>query len=217
MLLEEAKWFGNEISRMSSSDIFPMLNIGSSIASCRENDQPWTDSYIFKPARDAGQKIVHIDIKDKPGVDMVGDISNKTFQDRLKKIEFKSIFCANLLEHVEDRESIVKAITSMTPSGGYIFVSCPFRYPYHLDPIDTMFRPGIDELARLFPGTAKYKAEVIKDHNYWFYIATPNMIINRVIRICAPFYRPKKWLTVLAHMAWLFRDFHATCLILKKG
>ena len=147
---------------------------------------------------------------------MVGDISNKTFQDRLKKIEFKSIFCANLLEHVEDRESIVKAITSMTPSGGYIFVSCPFRYPYHLDPIDTMFRPDIAQLASLFSGTTICRSEIVKDHNYLFYILSQRMVLNRILRICTPFYRPNRWLTVLAHMGWLFRDFHATCVILQK-
>ena len=36
----------------------------------------------------------------------------------------------------------------LLPIGGLIFVTVPLSYPYHRDPIDTMFRPSLAELGR---------------------------------------------------------------------
>ncbi len=216
MLLEEARWFGREISRFDFSAIFPMLNLGSSIASCRESVQPWIDSYVFKPIRDAGQRVIHADIKADSGVDLVGNILERDFRDRLRALEVKSVFCSNLLEHTREREKIAEAIVSIIPVGGIIFVSCPFRYPYHLDPIDTKFRPDPSRLAELFPGTSVRKAEILRDHNYFHYVSSPKNIIKKLIRIWTPFYRPARWLSAMCHLGWLFRHFYVTCVILQK-
>src|SRR5205085_4736707 len=56
--------------------------------------------------------------------------------------------------HVTDRQIVCAAIWSLLPPGGFLILTVPYRFPYHEDPIDTMFRPSVEELAQLFPGTA---------------------------------------------------------------
>src|SRR5204863_7553703 len=87
------------------------------------------------------------------GVDLVGDLTEPSFLGRLAAMRLRSVFCSNLLEHVPNREEIGRAAVEAVEPGGYLFVSCPNVFPYHPDPIDTMSRPDVDELAALFPDT----------------------------------------------------------------
>ena len=49
----------------------------------------------------------------------------------------------------------------LLPQGGLFFVTVPYSYHYHADPIDTMYRPSPEELASLFAGqTILTKAEL---------------------------------------------------------
>jgi len=36
------------------------------------------------------------------------------------------------------------------PADGYLVVSVPHSYPFHADPIDTLFRPAPDEVVTMF-------------------------------------------------------------------
>ena len=217
MLIEEAKWFGSKIFSMEIDQTFPMIDIGSGNSKFREKEQPWIDEYIFKPAREKRQKVVHVDVKNAPGVDIVGDLSNIKFLNKLAGMEFKSVFCANFLEHIINREDVAMAISSIIPSQGYIFVSCPYRYPYHTDPIDTLFRPDMLELASIFPDTKIIFGEIVTCRTYWEYIArSPLVLIKTVIRILLPLYRPRRWFTALSHLPWVFKNFQSTCLVLRK-
>lgn len=218
MLIEEAKWFGKKISEMNPSAIFPMCDVGSSTGKFREKIQPWIDEYIFKPAREKKQPVRHLDIKDASGVDIVGDLSDRHFSKKLSEKGFKSVFCSNLLEHVHNREELCQALISIIPIGGYLFVSCPFKYPFHPDPIDTRFRPDKDELARLFPGTRVYRGEVVICETYLDYVtSSPLKLIKAAVRIFIPFYQPVGWFSALMRVPWLFRNFQVTCLILRRG
>jgi hypothetical protein len=217
VLIEEAKWFGARISELGAANICPMLNIGSSTETFRTHDQPWIDRHIFKPIRDAGGRVVHIDIKDAPGVDLVGDLADPVIARRIAEIGIKSTFCSNLLEHVIDRDAMCRAIDAVVPPGGYIFLSCPYRYPLHLDPIDTMFRPDVQALAALFPGTEFVRGDVVVDATYLDYVGrSPASIAKRLVRLMVPAYKPKQWYTSLHHLPWAFRRFEASCAVLRK-
>ena len=73
MFKEEAKWLANMIYSLNPNSVFPMLNIGSSNKKFREQEQPWIDELLFKPARTKGYSVIHTDIKNDIGVDLVGD------------------------------------------------------------------------------------------------------------------------------------------------
>ncbi len=99
-------------------------------------------------------------------------------------------------------------LASVIHEGGYIFVSVPYKYPYHRDPINTMFRPTIRELAALFPGTEIYKGEIINCGSYMDKILrNPSLLINRLRRPVG----------FLLRIPWLFKNFQVTCVILHKN
>ncbi len=217
MLIEEAKWFGDQIDAMDPDDVFPMLNIGSSTERFRKVDQPWIDEYIFKPAREKGEQVIHMDMKAARGVDVIGDLNNPDFLQELAVMKFKSVFCSNLFEHLTNRKEIAKIMTSLIPDGGYVFISCPYKYPYHADPIDTGFRPEIEELAGLFPETEIYSAEKVTCGNYKEYItSSPKKLAKTVIRLMVPFHKPAVWYSHVRHLPWMFKNFQASCIVSRK-
>src|SRR5438876_7978807 len=149
MLIEEAQWLCSKLDALDPDRVFPMCNIGSSTEHFRRVEQPYIDKYLFEPARARNLKVVHVDTKAAAGIDLVGDLTDPNFLRRVTTLNIKSVMCCNLLEHVTNRQIICDAMRSMVRPGGYLFLTVPYRFPYHEDPIDTMFRPTIDELARL--------------------------------------------------------------------
>lgn len=215
MLIREAMWFGRKLSILRDSDIFPMLNVGSSTDYVRRKKQPWIYKYIFKPINN--KKVVHMDAKQGEGVDITADLSDKEVQKKLRKMRFRSVFCSNLLEHVRSKEEISKTLSSIVCRGGYIFVSCPYKYPYHLDPIDTKFRPDIKELAGLFPNAHVLDGKIVTCGTYFDYIKRePLTLIKTLIAVFLPFYSLNIWFSALDHLFWMLKPFKATCLIMVK-
>ncbi len=217
MLPAEAEWLGRRILGLDPQRAFPMLNIGSSTGSFVTVAQPWIEREIFGPLRARGSAVLNCDIKSAPGVDLVGDLQDPAFLTRLAERRFKSVLCSNLLEHVENRAAIAETLVEVLPSGGYLFVSGPHRYPHHADPIDTMFRPSPEELAALFPGTRVLAAAVVDCGTYLQYVTrTPSKFVKSVVRLGLPFYQPKEWRNAVLRLPWLFREFQSVCLLLEK-
>src|ERR1035437_1293488 len=128
MLIQEAKWFGEQLCLLESQLVFPMCNVGSSTAVFRTREQPWIDKLIFAPLLRRGHAFTHLDIKPEPGVDIVGDLGDAMFLKRVSNMHFKSVFCSNLLEHVVERDDICRTLLSIIPSGGFLFISVPFSF-----------------------------------------------------------------------------------------
>ena len=213
MLEAEAMWFSQNLSRIGYNDISPMCNIGSSTGPFMIDQQPWIYDYIFRPLQMAQCIVKHVDIKPAPGVDIVGDLSDPQFHEELIRYRFKSIFFSNVLEHLSERESICNALVSMIPLGGFIFASCPRHYPYHPDPIDTMFRPTVNELVALFKGIRLLSGEIVRGGNL---ITNERSRRKRIIiaaRMTIPFYRPGHW---LRNWHFVFKPYSATCVVLQK-
>jgi hypothetical protein len=221
MLIAEAKWLGRQIAELEPERVFPLLDVGSSTQRFRSIEQPWIDREIFASARHAGHLVSHLDAKAAPGVDIVADLGNPGALEGLVRRGYRSVFCSNLLEHVRNREAIARTLVWLVPPGGYLFVSCPYRYPYHPDPIDTMFRPTPTELAALFSGTRLYREAVIVGGNYFHELRrSPLATLKLLLRLLLPFYKPRGWRRALGefrrHLPWLFRPFAATCVVLQR-
>ena len=146
MLYEEAKFIGKVMHALDPNDVFPLLNLGSSSDELAKQRQPWIDEYIFSKARASNLKVVNVDLKANPGVDIVRDVTDPAFLEELKTMGFKSIICSNMLEHVptDSVERICESLQQIIPKDGYLFISGPYKFPYHPDPIDTMFRPNVE-------------------------------------------------------------------------
>ncbi|MBD2143086.1 methyltransferase type 11 [Anabaena sp. FACHB-1250] len=218
MFREEAKWLANIIYSLNPNSVFPMLNIGSSNKKFREEEQPWIDELLFKPARTKGYSVIHTDIKNDIGVDLVGDLCSLDFLKKLSEMNIQSVICSNLLEHINNREEISKIISSIVPKNGYLFVTVPYKYPYHCDLIDTMFRPSIQELSSLFPDFKIVNGEILPG-GYLVKSTTTTPILYTLamlIRLMLPIYQPLRWFDSLKYALWLFKDISVSCVVLKK-
>jgi SAM-dependent methyltransferase len=161
MLEAEAKWLGNRLAQWPTNRGV-VLNIGSSSGEFRTETQPWIDQLIFAPARARGLSVVHQDLFPAKGVDVAGDLLASATQAQLAKLSVYGIVCSNVLEHVTDRPGFAAVLTRLLPPGGRALVTVPHRFPYHPDPIDTMFRPDVDALRALFPSLQCNAAQLLR-------------------------------------------------------
>lgn len=224
MMIQEARWFGRVLSEFADANVYPMLNVGSNTGEYRTKLQPWIDRYVFAQARKRNQEVKHLDLQAAPGVDLVGDLQNKDFLEHVARMQFKSVFCSNLLEHVPNREEIARILVRIVPPGGCLFVSCPHRFPYHPDPIDTMFRPNTDELAELFPGTSVVRQEIVRCGTMATFLLRDvgrrpfSFVASACKRLVRRSGDDKQVLTRGgSFLPWMFRRLQATCLVLRKN
>lgn len=150
MLKREAQWLGQRLSSWPG-DRGVVLNVGSSSGEFRTVVQPWIDQYLFAPARARGIQLVHQDLFPASGVDIAGDLLSEECQARVAKLDVFGVVCSSVLEHVTDRPAFVASLTRLLPPGGRALITVPYHFPYHPDPIDTLFRPEPAALRALFP------------------------------------------------------------------
>jgi hypothetical protein len=217
MLPEEARWLGQRLAGLSSTAIEPLINVGSSTGKFVTEEQPWIDAHLLAPVRTRGLSVINIDMKAAAGVDLVGDVCDAAFRARVAAVGCRALMCTNLLEHVRNPAEIATALTALIPKDGYLFISGPKSYPWHADPIDTLFRPDVDGLARLFEGTELVAGAVVESGTYWDWLARSRFgILRALVRLLLPFYFPRGWWSAVLKVGWLFRPFSATCVILRK-
>jgi hypothetical protein len=216
MLRQEAVWLSQKIYSLKSDEVFPLLNIGSSTKTFREKKQPWIDANIFNPAREKIYPVIHMDLKKDEGVDIAGDICNASILQEIANLNIKSVMCSNLLEHLSNRYEICEVIYSILSSGGYLFLTVPYDYPYHPDPIDTMFRPDIDELKTIFPKLKIVDGEIVHSKYNETTFPFPVFAILLILRLMLPVYKPHRWRYSFAKLPYLFKKVSATCIVLQK-
>lgn len=218
MFKQESVWIASFIHTKNPSEISPLLNIGSSTYDFRTRVQPWIDENLFAPARRAGTQIIHMDLKDGPGVDVAGDLTDISLQSQLRSMNFQAVLCSNLLEHVTDRLEICGAIENLLTPGKYIILTCPHQYPYHPDPIDTLFRPTPAELAALFPRSTVVLSSILDCGTYLDrLLQNPKYLIWNFLRLALPIYKPYYWRQLWELQFWMFRTFKVSCVILQRN
>ena len=161
MLYKESIWIGGIVKEFLP-DRATALNIGSSTSEFRKHDQSYIQENIFDLLDKKGCKTIHVDMKQDPGVDEVGDVTNKDFLNKLRTYDPEVIICSNILEHLTERKVFCDSLSALLPKGGFLIVTVPYEYPYHADPIDTMYRPTIQQLESEFKGLKTVKAEIVK-------------------------------------------------------
>ena len=214
----ESQWLGARLAQIPDEDLFPLLNVGSSTSEFRKKVQPYIDQNIFEPLRARRGQVIHLDIKPASGVDMVGDLVDPAFLRQVAAMKVRSIMVSNLLEHVTDRAPICDTIMRILPEGGYVIVSGPYQYPYHEDPIDTMFRPTIAEMHQHFVGTQIIDSEVVDSGNWrqWDSAERGRTLGRTLLRLLMPFYRPQKWFELARQSPYLFKSIKAFAIVLRK-
>lgn len=215
----ESEWIGQRLGSVPDEALFPLLNIGSSTLEFRTQVQPYIEKNIFAPLLSRSSRIYHLDIKDAPGVDIVGDLLKADVRDRVRNMDVRSVMVSNFFEHVVARQPICDAIMDVIPENGLIFVSGPHCYPYHADPIDTMFRPTIAEMHAHFPGTQIVDSAIIDSGNWrqWDPAERGRPLGRTIVRLLVPFYRPAKWWELARQAPYIIKPISAFALILRKS
>ena len=196
------------------------LNIGSSTKDFRSNEQPHIEQLLFDPIEQSGLKVVHCDMKAEPGVDEVGDVLDPAFQQRMRAYGADLMICSNLLEHLTDPAAFARGCGELVKPGGFGLFTVPSNYPYHPDPIDTMFRPSPDEIAALLPGWEVVKAERIRCGNHIADLKRTGRpwraLAKQIGRVILPFYRPHRWRPIAHRLTYLFRPYRQSMLLVRK-
>jgi SAM-dependent methyltransferase len=174
LLRAEAAWLADRLERLAADDLSPLLSIGSGDARLRTTVQPWIESRVYAPLARRGVRVLHHDLEPTAGVDVAGDLTDSVFLRSLEQLKIRSVMCCNVLEHVPDPAPVAAAIERVVAPGGYVLVTVPSRYPYHPGPIDTLFRPTVDELRLLFPTlTVTSSAEIRCESLIAYLLASP--------------------------------------------
>jgi len=201
MLPREAEWLLKyAIQKIKNNTT--LLNIGSSNKRFIKKIQPHIYHNLIEPLNQKDVEIINVDIKEDDGVDIVANILNKNDREKIKKINYQYILCSNVLEHVIELENFCESLSELLPEGGYLIITVPNKYPYHEDPIDTMFRPTINQLQEYFPnlklvfgeivdcGTVKEYEKYKRKINPWVeYIRITKSFIKKLM----PFYKYDQW------------------------
>lgn len=218
MFEAEARWLCRALDGFAPQRLSPLLNLGSSTAAFREQTQPWTGQLLFRPLRARGIDVVHVDTRDGAGVDVRADLTDPSDLAPLRALRPRALLCCNILEHVADPDRLARHCLDLLESGGLVFVTVPFSYPYHRDPIDTMYRPSPAELGALFAGARLLDAAIIgAGMSYRDDVRRrPWILLRHVARFPAPFVSLEKWKRSMAKLYWLGAEYRITCGVLEK-
>ena len=212
MFEAEAVWLEKLLRERTVEELSPLLNVGSSTRHFREIEQPWTERHLLAPLNRRGIKVIHLDAKHGDGVDVSADILNPADLPRIRGLRPKSILCCNILEHVEDPRALAQRCIDIVGPGGLIFVTVPYSYPHHRDPIDTLFRPAPESLVPLFRPSVMAKGEIIDvGESYRGQVRRrPWILLRHVFRFPFPFIGFAGWKRSMAKVYWLFHNYRIT-------
>jgi hypothetical protein len=215
----EARWIADQLAGFAPDQLSPLINVGSSTREFREVRQPHIDRLIFAPLRGRGIEIIHSDLKAAAGVDIAGDLGDAAVQAQLRARQPRAALTSNLLEHVPRPAELAAAIGALVGPGGIVIATVPRSYPYHADPIDTGFRPSPDELARLFPGFAVVRGDVVEDETYAGELlghGAAGLVRGARGLVAAIRRRGDIARAYRDKLRWMFRRFSTTCLVLRR-
>jgi hypothetical protein len=218
MFETEARWLSHALEAFAPERLSPLLNLGSSTAAVRETVQPWIEHALIGPLRARGVEIVHVDQRAAAGVDVRADLTDPADLTQLRGLRPQALLCCNLLEHVVGPERLARHCLDLLPPGGLVFVTIPYSYPHHRDPIDTMYRPDPAELGRLFAGARQIEGTIIgAGKSYRDEVrARPWILLRHVARLPAPFLSYEKWRRSMKKLYWLAAEYRITCAIFEK-
>ena len=215
MRLEESIFINNVLKKYYTQHkhLKYIINLGSGNVEQLKKTKPWVSKNVFDLFKKQKAKILHVDAENFPGVDIVQDLgqpNSLVFCDSLKGS--KLFILANVLEHIPKKahaEFLMKIYSKMKSNDGLI-ITVPYDYPYHADPIDTMYRPSPNELKKLLPLTW-LETEIVSAGSFKEEFSHMN-ILKKIRKLLKPlwiFQKPTKWLEN-HRLFYLFKTYKIT-------
>ena len=219
MILRESEWYRDVIrSRVKPGSL--VLNIGSSTKYVAEVKQPYIKKNVLDELTAKGCIVKNIDIKKSDGVDIVGNINDLQFAHQLRDMKPDVIMCANTLEHIEDRQTFCKGLEFILGDQTILLISVPHTFPYHEDPIDTMYRTDVAGLTREFPSLCLVEGSVLK-MKYFSVIAENYSTLGKLwffikqVMKCMLLIFVFQWKDA-GDVGWSFRTIYETCAVYER-
>lgn len=209
MLVEESLWLKEKISLLNLNLGDRILNVGSWDKIFREQKQPHIHTNIITPLLKKGVTILNTDCYSSTWIDIVGDLNDKDFIQRLKGAEYKWILCSNVLEHLLEPKKIMDILSWLVQPWCFLIITVPSNFPYHPDPIDNRFRPSIIDLQKNFP-----EFKLI----YWEIVESKVSILKkwrRSIRKILSVWSPN-WKYHILDFFKNIKNYSACCIVLQK-
>ena len=216
MRAEEAIWINGIIDARDTAELSPCINIGSGYSRPQ-----FADEHVFAPLARKNVRVLHFDLNEGYGVDISGNIFDPACQEELKRIRPKLIICSNMLEHLplEGLERIPSVFWSILVVDGILIVTVPNSFPYHADPIDTLYRPSPEDLANLFERFEILSVGLVSSDRYLDDLkktGPKGVLKNLLFRLAKPFRRRHRLLNAAHSLFWLFRPYRHSCVALRK-
>jgi len=197
-----------------------VINLGAGDLSKTRLNKPWIDMNVFAPLKDRGLKTVNVDLFDFPGIDKTVDFSQPQALQFLTEYHSpKLVILANVLEHISQstRDNLVKELKRNLKKSDYLLISAPHAYPYHPDPIDSMYRPSFVDLQALLDLNWLFAARV-ECGSFWRDLSgmSWHKKIRKLIKPLIIFQRPKKYWSSVHQLLFLFRDYKISVVFGQK-
>ena len=190
-----------------------IINLGSGNVEQLMKTKPWVSKNVFDLLKKQKAKILHVDAENFPGVDIVQDLSQPNSLSFCDRLEGSKLFIlANVLEHIPKKAhaELLNKIYSKMKSNDGLIITVPYDYPYHADPIDTMYRPSPNELKKLLP-LRWLEGEILCAGSYKEEFRQMNTLkkIRKLLKPLWIFQKPTKWLE--SHrLFYLFKKYQMT-------
>lgn len=184
MFVEEAEWIRTRLAALPLGPATRVLDIGSSTLEYRTVRQPHITTLVHQPLGARGCAITCADIKDGEGVDLVVDLSRADLPPAVEVPPFDLVICSNILEHVVDRAVFIRNALRFVAPGGFFLCTVPRVFPYHADPLDTMYRPSVEDLSRDLLAGARGHLEastVLRIDDRSYYDFAPGRILDHLL------------------------------------
>lgn len=222
MLHEESLWIGQKMKDIVDANAFPILNIGSSTKEYRTIRQSFIQKNIFDLIPNESNNVVHLDMKEAEGVDIVGNLYDKMFLEKIKQYKFKTILLNNILMYLEEKERLELSLTleDILEKDGNIIVTNSHVFPPAHDPVESYYRASPEKIQQeLFPNFIVIDSEIKSTYfSYSKYLkSNPKVIPVKIARFFLPFYKYAEWKFMLNYYINNFsKNYSASCVLLRK-
>jgi len=197
-----------------------VLNLGCGDVSRLARTKPWVHEHVFKPLADDGARVMHADAMPFPGVDVVCDLAAPDALEFVRGTARPRLFVlANVLEHVpsDARSGMLRKIEASMDQGDSLLITAPYDYPYHPDPIDTLYRPDPAELERLVD--LNWVEEAIVDcgsfREEFARMSFPKKV-RKLLKVLWVFQKPSSYLKGAHRLLFLFKPYRISIVLGNK-
>ena len=164
MHVETAAWTRAVLAEIELARGSRALDVGSSTSHYRTVEQPHIEEQVMAPLRARGVKLVHLDAKPAPGVDVVCDLDMADEGLAARLGEHALVLVCAVLQTLRDPGRAADLGAGALAPGGHLVSHHPETARRSFDPVDYRLRMSPDELAGMFErrGLERVRADSVR-------------------------------------------------------